>query len=58
MTVKDVMDTIKAAKVYSKFLCQLADKEQDEHFKDYLTESSELLEEYVGVLEQMKVQGT
>ena len=58
MTVKDVMETIKAAKVYSKFLDQLADKEQDEHIKDYLAESSQLLEEYVDVLEQMKVQGT
>lgn len=56
MTVKDVMDEIKAAKEHSKFLCQLANREQDEHIKDYLTESSELLDEYVDVLEQMKVQ--
>lgn len=58
MTVKDAMDKIKAAKVYSKFLYQLANKEQDEHLKDYLTESSDLLDEYVDVLEQMKVQRT
>ena len=58
MTVKDVMDTIKAAKVYSKFLDQLADKERDEHIRDYLAESSRLLDEYADVLEQMKVQGT
>lgn len=58
MTVKDAMDKIKAAKEYSKFLYQLANKEQDEHIKDYLTESSDLLDEYVDVLEQMKVQRT
>lgn len=56
MAVKDVIDKIKAAKEYSKFLYQLADKEQDEHIKDYLTEASDLLDEYVDVLEQMKVQ--
>jgi len=58
MTVKDAMDKIKAAKEYSKFLYQQANKEQDEHIKDYLTESSDLLDEYVDVLEQMKVQRT
>jgi len=58
MTVKDAMDKIEAAKEYSKFLYQLADKEQDEHIKDYLIESSDLLCEYVVVLEQMKVQRT
>lgn len=58
MTVKDVMDKIKAAKEYSKFLYQLADKEHDEHIKDYLQEASDLLDEYVDVLEQMKVQKT
>lgn len=58
MTVKDVMDEIKAAKEHSKFLSQLANDIQDEHIKDYVTESSELLDEYVNVLEQMKVQRT
>lgn len=58
MTVKDAMDKIEAAKEYSKFLYQLADKEQDEHIKDYLIESSDLLCEYVVVLEQMKAQRT
>ena len=56
MTVKDIIDKIKTTKVYSKFLDQLADKEQDEHIKDYLTESSRLLKEYVDVLEQIKNQ--
>ena len=58
MTVKDAMDTIKEAKNCSKFLYQMAEKEQDKYIKDYLTESSELLVEYVDVLEQMKVQMT
>ena len=58
MTVKDAMDTIKSAKECSKFLYQLASREQDEHIKDHLTESSDLLSEYVDVLEQMKVQMT
>ena len=58
MTVKDVMDKIKAAKENIEFLYQLANKEQDEHIVDYLTESSDLLCEYVDVLEQMKVQKT
>ena len=54
MTVRDVMNKIKAAKEYSKFLDELADKERDEHIK----ESASLLDEYVDVLEQMKVQKT
>lgn len=58
MTVRDVMNKIKAAKEYSKFLYQLASKEQEDYIKDYLTESSDLLDEYVDVLEQMKVQKT
>lgn len=58
MTVKDAMDTIKSAKECSKFLYQLASREQDEHIKDNLTDSSDLLSEYVDVLEQMKVQMT
>ncbi len=57
MTVKDAIDKIKEAKELSKFLYQLADKERDEHIKDYLIGSSDLLDEYVDVLEQMKVQG-
>ena len=56
MTVKDVMDEIKAAKEHSKLLRQLANIEKDEHIKDCLEESSELLDEYVDMLEQMKVQ--
>lgn len=58
MTVKDAMDTIKSAKECIKYLYQLAEKEQDEHRNHYLTESYNLLEEYVDVLERMKVQGT
>lgn len=56
MTVKDAMDEIKGAKEYAKFLYALADKEPDEHVKDYLTESSDMLDRYISVLEQMKVQ--
>ena len=58
MTVRDVMNKIKAAKEYSKFLDELADKERDEHIKDYLTESASLLDEYADVLERMNVQKT
>ena len=58
MTVRDVLNKIKAVRASSKFLYDLAEKEQDEHIKDYLTESSDLLDEYVDVLEQMKVQRT
>ena len=58
MTVKDAMSTIEAAKECSEFLYQLANKEQDEHITDILTKSYELLDEYVDVLEQMKVQKT
>lgn len=56
MTVKDAMDTIKSAKECIKLLYQLANAEQDEHIKDNLIESSDLLSEYIDVLEQMKVQ--
>jgi hypothetical protein len=56
MTVKDAMDTIESAKECMKFLSQLANAEQDEHTKDYLRESFDLLGEYTVVLEQMKVQ--
>lgn len=56
MTVKEVMDKIKAEKERSEFLYQLSNKEQDEHTIDYLIDSSGLLDEYVEVLEQMKVQ--
>lgn len=52
------MDEIKGAKEYAKFLYALADKERDEHVKDYLVESSDMLDRYVDVLEQMKVQKT
>jgi len=52
------MNKIKAAKEYSKFLNELADKERDEHIKDYLTESASLLDEYADVLERMNVQKT
>ena len=55
MTVKDAMDTIKSAKECIKLLYQLANAEQDEHIKDNLIESSDLLSEYIDVLEQMKV---
>ena len=58
MTVKDAMDEIRGAKEYSKFLYALADKQSDEHAKDYLTEASDMLDRYVDVLEQMKVQRT
>ena len=58
MTVKDVMGKIKVAKENAEFLYQLAKKEQDEHIIDYLTMSSDLLYEYVDVLEQMKEQKT
>lgn len=58
MTVKDAMSTIESAKECSEFLYQLANKEQDEHITDILTKSYELLDEYVDVLEQMKVQKT
>lgn len=56
MTVNEIINKIKEAKEYSKFLYQLADKERDEHIKDYLTESSDLLDEYADMLKQMKVQ--
>lgn len=56
MTVKDAIDTIKSAKECSKVLYQLANREQEEHIKDCLSESYDLLDEYVDVLEQMKVQ--
>lgn len=56
MTVKDAMDTIKSAKECTKFLYQEANAEQDEHIKNCLIESSDLLSEYIDVLEQMKVQ--
>jgi hypothetical protein len=58
MTVKEVMDKIKEAKEYSKFLYQLAYEEHDEHIKDYLANSSDLLDEYVDMLKQMKIQET
>ena len=58
MTVKDAMSAIEAAKECSEFLYQLANKEQDEHITDILTKSYELLDEYVDVLKQMKVQKT
>jgi hypothetical protein len=58
MTVKDAMDTIKLAKECVKFLYQEANAEQDEHIKNCFLESSDLLSEYIDVLEQMKVQRT
>ena len=58
MTVKDAMDTIKSTKECIKFLDQLAEEGKDEHTHDYLIESSDLLGEFVDVLEQMKVQRT
>ena len=58
MTVKDVMDKIKAVKENSELLYNLAEKAQYEDIKDYLTDSSILLDEYADVLEQMKVQKT
>lgn len=58
MTVKDVMDKIKAVKENSELLYNLAEKGQYEDIKDYLTDSSILLDEYADVLEQMKVQRT
>jgi len=56
MTVEEVINKIKAAKEYYKFLYQLACEERDEHIKDYLEEAADLLDEYVEVLKQMKVQ--
>ena len=58
MTVKDVMSKIKAAKEYSELLYKLAEKEQDEHIIDYVTDSAVMLDEYADMLERMKVQGT
>lgn len=58
MTVKNAMDEIRGAKEYSKLLYALADKQSDEHVKDYLREASDMLDRYVDVLEQMKVQRT
>lgn len=58
MTVKNAMDEIRGAKEYAKFLYALADKQSDEHVKDYLREASDMLDRYVDVLEQMKVQRT
>lgn len=56
MTVNEVINKIKAAREYSNFLAQLSFKEKDEHIKNYLKESSDLLDEYVDVLKQMKLQ--
>lgn len=58
MTVKDAMNTIKSAKECMKFLYELANAEQDGQSEDCLITTSELLSEYVDVLEQMKVQRT
>ena len=58
MTVKDAMNTIKSAKECMKFLYELARAKQDGHSEDCLITTSELLSEYVDVLEQMKVQRT
>lgn len=58
MTVKEVVDKIKAVKEHSVFLRELVEEEHDKYIKDYLKESSDLLDEYVDALEQMKVQKT
>ena len=56
MTVKDAMDEIKAARGCAKRLNAIAAKQSDEDTKDCLEESSDMLDRYVSILEQMKVQ--
>ena len=56
MTVKDAMDEIKAARGYAKRLYAIAAKPNNEDAKDCLEESSDMLDRYVSILEQMKVQ--
>lgn len=55
MTVKEVMDEIKEASSLSKFLFGMTEK-PDEHAKEALEAASDMLDRYISILEDMKVQ--
>ena len=56
MTVKDAMSEIKDAKRLSKFLYNLAAEQKEMGNSEILEEASDMLDRYIAVMEDMKVQ--